>query len=74
MHLSSILRSDIFDVPLGSRDIEAAHMHRVPAVSEGVVRVVKEAGGTGGIASHKHLRSRCGERAHADFKHNVRYA
>jgi hypothetical protein len=40
-------------------------MHRVPAVSEGVVRVVEEARGAPGVASHQNLGSRRGERSHA---------
>ena len=49
-------------------------MQRVPAGPKGVVRVIKEARGTGGIASHEHLGSGRRERAHTHFEHDVRNA
>jgi 8-hydroxy-5-deazaflavin:NADPH oxidoreductase len=65
------LSEAIFDVPLSPRDIEAAHMHRMPAMPQAVVGVVEEARRPRRIASHNNLRAWRGQSTHADLEHDV---
>src|SRR4029453_5233830 len=45
-------------------------MHGLPTAPEGVGGLIEEPRGSGRIASHEHLRSRCRERAHTDLEHS----